>query len=1467
VMDFNETCTLFGGTIFPEDRRGDYVNLKDVIEDMMMSALADSEELAAAELSSAVLAIHTGHYSSATRILDSILGRVREGSLPRRWEYRAKSYLILNSTYTTYPPFMRSMSCYFDPLEMCSVNAEQKIRDSIKAQCDTFRDSVTPIDRLENDVMHGASIIIAAATEKISNIVPDSIPKLHSPASLDEDFKQCIPDIHFDLGDLQREAERMGLELVSRYLDRLKIEVCRSCSLTNYALWNWYLHEECEEASDNIGLALCKEIYADDTLCGPNSTPFHFGFELYGTSDYDILAWSEWTPKRPSVRPVASDELTAYLCPEDKPFFDVIDQQYILENDITPREKDFSIFHMRCRSALTLYLDARRIMRDAGSRRGAATVTLKIFCLFYMMSIRRSYMWARTDVYTSLLKHLLSTAKDEIQASGDTLLEKLILPYEYMLQMQNDHDGQLRSETAYYEKASDYVLWAEENKTHMFLRSLTMLAQRCGFHFQYSCSRFAEAVFSFEFARALCENFELHVTHWFCAVEAVCKLFLSRDEYQVSTMILDSLMVIATPLTQRLQEALSGSPSTESMVEMRHDFISRLLRLFIDTYSLCTTRVLSDGLGLVDLLNSYSITEIQKKRTTSLHELLDFMSRRHQWTAKLEEGQEDVKSFMTREALDLMRCADLIEDITLYDSGFGYDRLSLEIVLILVSMEATPVAKSLAAKWTSQAMRYMKDHELLNWDQREDGMLAKWQGLQTRERVAKLDRRLQNKIASKLELALRLCIEASLWQIVEILSMFIADLLPFYPTSVSCPTGTWPWQRRLWTGLFEEHRGNHEAALHMYMQSTYFLVPLTAARHFHPRVIIIANPDITRVWAGVARMCCYIHSGLLKLRDARPEDDRSRPSSDSKGYKYDAIMGDHQRSLFQLYGPSLHPMYRIYAEQIPIDCAHELALDILDSTRARHVFEQTALDMASKKLSETEKWLSAYFSPATFFRPEVGSYLETRDEDRAPKKIKANYHHDAEFLLYTTERYMKAMNWYPKPCDAQGMISSIGPNTIVVHTSLSKDGLALFCISNAGIQQTIWDSNVDEYSVAKLVSEYLGLIKKFKNRAPEGRLRGISHCLSSLIITPVAQYLRGHNKIMFVPSGALARFPLSSLELDDMPLVLQKVVWQIPSLTLQCQLRDRGLSISNDKRIISSIARVASVRDSLKPCAEPNLPMAGIEALFIARAAGDKSDEFRPPLNAAKLTRKQFISEIEKSLIIHISTHGYFDPYKPEESYISLKEPFRIPDLTGVWTDAAAVVFSSCLSGSGMPYPNDDLWGFAHSVLSIGVRLFGGCLWAVNDLTTLLHSFYFYKTFETGRKLGRSFRFVDIWYIATMSLASTTIKSARVVIGSIIQCWDSMEEADLKPKSFAPGGRQRLMSAKEELVDRDGQELIDFRHPYVWGPYSLTGWADWELRWGLTADAMKRSQEQVILPKDGPEDQVLRALFYGEREG
>lgn len=207
------------------------------------------------------------------------------------------------------------------------------------------------------------------------------------------------------------------------------------------------------------------------------------------------------------------------------------------------------------------------------------------------------------------------------------------------------------------------------------------------------------------------------------------------------------------------------------------------------------------------------------------------------------------------------------------------------------------------------------------------------------------------------------------------------------------------------------------------------------------------------------------------------------------------------------------------------------------------------------------------------------------------------------------------------------------------------------------------------------------------------------------------------------------------------------------------------------------------------------------------------------PVTADDLDEQSFAEKYEKSVIVHVATHGVQSAISPWQSYISLKERFRVMELAKLTSEAALVVFGACLSGLGRSTNGNDLLGFSHAVLQSGAQVYIGALWEVSDWATMLLMLLFYrKLAEREPRLS----IAKAWQHAQKSFYNLTTETAVSFLEEIAGAWDVAEKEGLNPRQFSKLGKGQLKFLMQDLED----DPVDFTDPYFWAPFVLVGNAD-----------------------------------------
>jgi CHAT domain-containing protein len=184
-------------------------------------------------------------------------------------------------------------------------------------------------------------------------------------------------------------------------------------------------------------------------------------------------------------------------------------------------------------------------------------------------------------------------------------------------------------------------------------------------------------------------------------------------------------------------------------------------------------------------------------------------------------------------------------------------------------------------------------------------------------------------------------------------------------------------------------------------------------------------------------------------------------------------------------------------------------------------------------------------------------------------------------------------------------------------------------------------------------------------------------------------------------------------------------------------------------------------------------------------------------LNEA-FTANSLRDNLDSFRVLHIATHGSFNPKSITASFLLLGDGNRLPI-----TDIAAltnlntthlVVLSACETGlSGSAQDGTEISGISGYFLYRGAKSVLASLWSVNDASTALIMQQFYKHIAAGM---------------TKAQALQTVQ--QDLINNKFTTKDAPTRSDLQV-TVAPG------------TPADQGRSPDFSHPYYWAPFILIG--------------------------------------------
>lgn len=266
---------------------------------------------------------------------------------------------------------------------------------------------------------------------------------------------------------------------------------------------------------------------------------------------------------------------------------------------------------------------------------------------------------------------------------------------------------------------------------------------------------------------------------------------------------------------------------------------------------------------------------------------------------------------------------------------------------------------------------------------------------------------------------------------------------------------------------------------------------------------------------------------------------------------------------------------------------------------------------------------------------------------------------------------------------------------------------------------------IAEKDLNELVTDYRDRIQKLAPVEDQARR------LHDLLINPVEGYIKGKRILGIVPHGHLHYISFSSLKNEEGYLFERYPMFYSPSASVM------QFTFKKDKK------KNARGRD-IKVLALGNpdlgdlnydLPLAEMEANAI-KWDFPKVDILTRE-NAAESWLKENISGYQ---IIHVASHGEFDPVNPLFSSLKLARDtrddgnFEVNEVFGLDIQADIVTLSACQTGLGDLVGGDELVGLNRAFIYAGTRSILSSLWRVSDVSTAVLIKHFYRNYGKKNK-------------------------------------------------------------------------------------------------------------------------------------
>jgi len=318
------------------------------------------------------------------------------------------------------------------------------------------------------------------------------------------------------------------------------------------------------------------------------------------------------------------------------------------------------------------------------------------------------------------------------------------------------------------------------------------------------------------------------------------------------------------------------------------------------------------------------------------------------------------------------------------------------------------------------------------------------------------------------------------------------------------------------------------------------------------------------------------------------------------------------------------------------------------------------------------------------------------------------------------------------PRTAEEIRRSLQPGELLLEYLVTPEALHIFALTTAGISHSTVAISSDELGARiRLARDLIG--EPGLAEATPAVLRE----LHRLVIEPLVRVglFEGATRLLLVPHGPLAYLPFAALiDSAGLPLVVRMPILMLPSASALAALRERG----------GGPALTTGGGVALAPLPEL-LPASRQEADDVRRALGRRGRM----LQGEAATEAALRTELDRSSLVHVATHGLLNPFNPLFSRIDLAPGrgrsgaarddgrLEVHELLGMRIQAGLVYLSGCETGKGAAWrtgfeQGEDFVTLAQAFLYAGAGNVVATLWRVEDPAAALFAGYFYRGLRSG---------------------------------------------------------------------------------------------------------------------------------------
>jgi CHAT domain-containing protein/tetratricopeptide (TPR) repeat protein len=335
--------------------------------------------------------------------------------------------------------------------------------------------------------------------------------------------------------------------------------------------------------------------------------------------------------------------------------------------------------------------------------------------------------------------------------------------------------------------------------------------------------------------------------------------------------------------------------------------------------------------------------------------------------------------------------------------------------------------------------------------------------------------------------------------------------------------------------------------------------------------------------------------------------------------------------------------------------------------------------------------------------------------------------------------------------------------TVLLTYSLGSEKSYVWAVTRSGIESHELPA---EEQIVKAANRVYELLKTNPLRGTNNELTVAARELSQIILAPVAGQLT-RNRIIVIPDGVLHYIPFQVLPspVNDESLIVSKEIINAPSASILGELQQEAAQRQTPANLLAAfgdpvfdtnrsetrntningqdVMAAARLRSALHDTDlnDGTFDLSKVGRLFYAKHELDRLREVAGEkaliVSDYSATRERFLStDLTQYAILHVATHGLFNPKRPEASGLLLTNVGQgeqhlngfigLHDIYELRAPVRLVVLSACQTALGKDVRGEGLLGVTRGFMYAGASGVVASLWQVDDEATaeLMKVFY-----------------------------------------------------------------------------------------------------------------------------------------------